>query len=58
MKSPKAVETAPAPRGGSYLADPVTGALTPLFIPESGMNPDGPGVAAIPAPDADNKEPV
>ena len=30
----------PTPRGGSYLQDPETGALTPIFIPETGMDPD------------------
>lgn len=63
MKSPKAVETALPPRGGSYLADPVTGALTPLFVPETGMDPDYrlPGSAdtpETPADDAANKEQI
>lgn len=56
MKYPKlAVQTAPALRGGSFLADPVTGELTPLFMPDCGMNPDLPGSAETtetPAPDA------
>lgn len=30
----------PTPRGGSYLQDPVTGELTPIFIPGMGMDPD------------------
>jgi hypothetical protein len=64
MKTPKAVETALAPRGGSYLADPVTGALTPLFVPETGMDPDYrlPGEAESPetpaAEDAAHEEQI
>ena len=64
MKKPKAVETALAPRGGSYLADPVTGALTPLFVPETGMDPDYrlPGEAESPetpaAEDAAHEEQI
>ena len=60
MKKPiVAVQTALAPRGGSFLADPVTGALTPLFMPDCGMDPDAAVVAEIPAtpaPDAENEE--
>lgn len=58
MKKPKAVETALAPRGGSYLADPVTGALTPLFVPETGMDPDYrlPGEAETPETPADKMD--
>ena len=50
MKKPiVAVQTAPAHRrGGSFLADPVTGIRTPLFLPDSGMNPDLPGTAETP----------
>jgi hypothetical protein len=28
------------PQGGSYLQDPETGELTPLFVPGTGMDPD------------------
>lgn len=56
-----AVETALPPRGGSYLADPETGALTPLFMPDCGMDPDTTELVEIPetpAPDAENEEPI
>ena len=59
-----AVETALPPRGGSYLADPETGAFTPLFMPACGMDPDATEPVAAqeipetPAPDAENEEPT
>lgn len=43
MKAPVKVAEAPdfaPPHGGSFLRDPDTGAVTTLFVPDSGMDPD------------------
>ena len=45
--------------GGSYLQDPETGEVTPLFIPDKGMDPDAkPPVAAEPAARVDANPPA